>query len=106
MGQTEARVGPSNVVVFDTKTRKLVTRKSVEVSPHQITLFTNGRFLFVSNWSSGSVSVIDTSTNDVVRTVLVGINSNDIKLSADGRLFVACSNDNSAYVDRRPSRAL
>jgi YVTN family beta-propeller protein len=90
--------GPSNVVVFDTKTREIVTRIPVETTPYQTVLTPDGRHLFVSNWSSESVSVIDTSSNKVVRTLRVGINPNDMKLSSDGRLFVACSNDNTVYV--------
>ncbi len=58
----------------------------------------DGKRLFVSNWSSESVSVIDTATNKVIRTLHVGMNPNDMKLSADGRLFVACSNDNTVHV--------
>jgi YVTN family beta-propeller protein len=90
--------GPSNVVVFDTKARQIVTRIPVEVTPYQVVLSADGKNLFVSNWSSESVSVIDTETNRLVRTVAVGMNPNDMKISADGRLFVACSNDNTVYV--------
>jgi YVTN family beta-propeller protein len=90
--------GPSNIVVFDTKSRQIVTRIPVEVTPYQVVLSANGNRLFVSNWSSESVSVIDTETNRVIRTVAVGVNPNDMKISADGRLFVACSNDNTVYV--------
>lgn len=90
--------GPGNVVVFDAKTREIVTRIPVETTPYQATLTSEGKLLFVSNWSSESVSVIDTASNKVVRTLRVGMNPNDMKLSADGRLFVACSNDNTVYV--------
>jgi YVTN family beta-propeller protein len=90
--------GPSDVVVFDTKTRGIVTRIPVETTPYQTVLTPDGRDLFVSNWSSESVSVIDTGANKVVRTLHVGVNPNDMKLSSDGRLFVACSNDNTVYV--------
>ena len=88
----------SNVVVFDVKSGKIVARIPVEITPYQIILTPDGTRLFVSNWSSESVSVIDTGTNKVIRTLHVGRNPNDMKLSADGRLFVACSNDNSVYV--------
>jgi YVTN family beta-propeller protein len=88
----------SNVVVFDADTRKIITRIPVEVSPYQTLLSPDGKRLFVSNWSSDSVSVIDTETNQVIRTIAVGDNPNDMKLSADGRLFVACSNDNTVHV--------
>jgi YVTN family beta-propeller protein len=90
--------GPSNVVVFDMKTRAILTRIPVEINPYQLVLTPDGRRLFVSNWSSQSVSVIDTATNKVIRTLHVGMNPNDMKLSADGRLFVACSNDNTIHV--------
>jgi YVTN family beta-propeller protein len=90
--------GPGNVVVFDAKTRQVVTRIPVETTPYQALLAPEGKLLFVSNWSSESVSVIDTATNKVIRTLHVGMNPNDMKLSSDGRLFVACSNDNTVYV--------
>jgi YVTN family beta-propeller protein len=85
---------PSNVVVFDAATRRIVTRIQVGITPYQILPSADGTRLFVSNMSSGSVSVIDTASNKVIRTIAVGSNPNDMKLSADGRLFVACSNDN------------
>ncbi len=91
-------LGPSNVVVFDAKTRKIITRIPVEINPYATVLSKDGRRLFVSNWASESVSVIDTETNRVIRTLHVGMNPNDMKLSADGRLFVACSNDNTIHV--------
>src|SRR5581483_8664427 len=90
--------GPSNVVVFDTNTRQIVTRIPVEINPYQTVLTPDGKRLFVSNWASQSVSVIDTATNKVIRTLHVGINPNDMKLASDGRLFVACSNDNTVHV--------
>ncbi len=91
-------LGPSNIVLFDLKTRALVTRIPVEVNPYELVLTPDGKTLFASNWGSKSVSVISTATNQVVRTLHVGSNPNDMKLAADGRLFVACSNDNTIYV--------
>ena len=90
--------GPSNIVVFDAQTRQIVTRIPVEINPYATVLSKDGRRLFVSNWASESVSVIDTGTNKVIRTLRVGMNPNDMKLAADGRLFVACSNDNTIHV--------
>ncbi len=89
---------PSNVVVFDTKTRQLLTRIPVDVNPYELVFTPDGKRLFVSNWASSSVSVIDPEQNHVIRTILVGSNPNDMKLSSDGRLFVACSNDNTIHV--------
>ncbi|MES2392759.1 MAG: bifunctional YncE family protein/alkaline phosphatase family protein [Acidobacteriota bacterium] len=90
--------GPSDVVVFDAKTRKVVTRIGVETTPYDVLLTKDGKTLFVSNWSSESVSVIDTATNEVVRRLKVGSNPNAMAQSADGRVFVACSNDNTVWV--------
>ncbi|HKD45449.1 MAG TPA: bifunctional YncE family protein/alkaline phosphatase family protein [Candidatus Angelobacter sp.] len=89
---------PSNVVVFDTKTRRMITRIPVEINPYELVFSKDGRTLFVSNWGSNSVSVIDTASNRVTHVIHVGANPNDMKMSADGRLFVACSNDNTVYV--------
>jgi YVTN family beta-propeller protein len=89
---------PSNVVVFDAKTRQIITRIQVEVNPYELALSADGETLFVSNWASKSVSVINTDSNRVTATIPVGANPNDLKLSPDGRLFVACSNDNTIYV--------
>ena len=89
---------PSNIVVFDTHTGKLVTRIPVDVNPYELVFSKDGRELFVSNWASKSVSIIDTASNRVTGVLSVGANPNDMKLSPDGRLFVACSNDNTIYV--------
>ena len=94
--------GPSDVVVFDVETGAIVARIPVEVNPYALVLTPDGQRLFVSNWASQSVSVIDTATNTVIRTLHVGMNPNDMKLAKDGRLFVACSNDNTVYaIDSR-----
>ena len=90
--------GPSDIVVFDTKARTILTRIPVEINPGAVVLTSDGKRLFVSNWSSESVSVIDTGSNKVIRTLHIGMNPNDMKISADGRLFVACSNDNTIHV--------
>jgi YVTN family beta-propeller protein len=89
---------PGDVVVFDARTRQLVTRIPVEMKPYQAVLTKDGKRLFVSNWSSGSVSVIDTVSNRVVAALKVGRNPSDMKLSVDGRLFVVCASDNTVHV--------
>ncbi len=89
---------PTYVAVFDAVSHALLTRIPVEISPYELVFSADGARLFVSNWSSRSVSVIDTATNQVIATLQVGANPNDMALSADGRLFVACSADNSVHV--------
>ena len=45
-GTTDA---PSNVVVFDTRTRQILTRIPVEVNPYELVFSADGETLFVSN---------------------------------------------------------
>ncbi len=44
------------------------------------------------------MSVIDATAGKVVASISVDRNPNDLALAPDGRLFVACSNDNSVVV--------
>jgi YVTN family beta-propeller protein len=92
------RAVPGHVAVFDTSTNKLVAELPTEIHPYDLVLDTTGDTLYVSNWSSRSVSVIDTSTHKVKAVLRVGANPYDMVLNRDGRLFVACSNENSVYV--------
>lgn len=89
---------PGSVVVFDAKSTEILVRIQVQVSPYQVALASDGKRLFVSNWSSDSVSVIDTADHKVIATIEVGDNPNDLRLADDGRLFVACANDNTVQV--------
>lgn len=66
--------------------------------PHSCVLGADGRSLYVSNWGSRSVSIIDTKTQRRSRDITVGIRPNDLALAPDGRLFVACAGDNTVHV--------
>jgi YVTN family beta-propeller protein len=90
--------GAGNVVVFDTASGKLLERIPVEVNPYALVLSDNGQTLYVSNWGSDSVSLIDVGTLRVTGRIAVGDNPNDMALSKDGRLFVSCANDNTVIV--------
>ena len=74
--------------------------KSIEVGqhPHCCLMGGDGRHLYVSNWGGRSVSVVDTAKARRVRDVPVGVRPNDMALAPDGRLFVACSGDNTVHV--------
>jgi YVTN family beta-propeller protein len=86
------------VVVFDARTHALVARIAVDVSPYELVFSKDGSRLYVSNWSSRTVSVIDAARNRTVGTIAVGANPNDMVMGPDGRLYVACSGDNAVYV--------
>ncbi len=92
------RAVPGHVAVFDTSSGKLVAEVPTEIHPYDLVLDPSGDTLYVSNWASRSVSVIDTNTLKVKAVLRVGANPNDMALNTDGRLFVACSNENSVYV--------
>jgi YVTN family beta-propeller protein len=91
-------VGIGSVVVFDSGNGKLIGRIPVEVNPYAMAITADGGTLYVSNWASASVSVIDTAAMKVTATIPVDRNPNDLVLDQNGRLFVACSNDNTVVV--------
>ena len=66
--------------------------------PHSCILGADHRHLYVSNWGSRSVSVVDVKDRRKARDIPVGTRPNDLALAPDGRLFVACSGDNSVHV--------
>ena len=66
--------------------------------PHTCVIGADRRHLYVSDWGSRSVSVVDTEKARRVREIAVGLRPNDMTLSRDGRLFVACAGDNTVHV--------
>jgi YVTN family beta-propeller protein len=89
--------------VLDAQTLALETTVPVGEHPHSCIFGSDKRHLYVSNWGSRSVSVVDTQDAHRVRNIPVGIRPNDMALAADGRLFVACSGDNTVHVIRTKS---
>ena len=96
---------PGNVVAFDATSGKLLGRIPVELTPYDLIPSDDGRFLYVSNLASKSVSVIETSAMKVVASIPVDLNPNQMVLSQDGLLYVACSNDNTVVVIDTKTRA-
>jgi YVTN family beta-propeller protein len=90
----------ANHEVWQLNPETLLVTKVIAVGqhPHSCLLGGDGVHLYVSNWGSRSVSVINTKKQTHVRDLTVGIRPNDMALAADGRLFVACSGDNSVHV--------
>ena len=66
--------------------------------PHSCVVGGDGKHLYVSNWGSRSVSVIDMKKGQRMRDITVGVRPNDMALAPDGRLFIACSGDNTVHV--------
>lgn len=86
------------VWVLHPETLALEKRISVGQHPHTCTMGADKRHLYVTNWGSRSVSVIDTRTGKRLRDITVGVRPNDMALAPDGRLFVACAGDNTVHV--------
>ncbi len=66
--------------------------------PHTCVVGADANFLYVSNWGSQTVSIIDLKKGRRVYDATVGLRPNDMALAPDGRLFVACSGDNTVQV--------
>ncbi|HLG95799.1 MAG TPA: alkaline phosphatase family protein [Bryobacteraceae bacterium] len=98
--------GTGNIVAFDTGSGKLMGRIPVDLIPYDLVPSEDGRWLYVSNLASQSVSVIDTAALKVVASIAVGENPNQMALSPDGRLFVACSNDDTVTVIDTKTRSV
>ena len=90
----------ANHEVWILNAEDLSLEKSIAVGqhPHSCIVGGDGRHLYVSNWGSRSLSVIDTTTGLRIRDQAVGIRPNDMALAPDGRLFAACSGDNTVHV--------
>jgi YVTN family beta-propeller protein len=84
--------------VVNAETLALETTIAVGQHPHSCLFGADKSHLYVSNWGSRSVSVVDTAKNRRLRDLTVGLRPNDMALSADGRLFVACGGDNTVHV--------
>jgi YVTN family beta-propeller protein len=84
--------------VLDPATLAIQARIPVGLHPHTCVMGADHRHLYVSNWGSRSVSVVDTKELRRVRDIAVGTRPNDMAIAPDGRLFVACSGDNTVHV--------
>src|ERR1044071_7098217 len=90
--------GNHEIWVLDEQTLALETKIAVGQHPHSCIIGADKQHLYVSNWGSRSLSVIDMEKRNRVRDLVVGIRPNDMTLAPDGRLFVACAGDNTVHV--------
>ena len=113
------------VAVIDTATRAIVTRIPVGTYPYTTVMSADGSKVYVSNWGgkvpgpadftdgmfpvvvdrrtgipvSGTVSVIDTASNTVIKTIEVGLHPCGMALSPSGdRLYVTNANSDTVSV--------
>ena len=90
--------GEHEILVLNEQTLALEAQIPVGQHPHTCALGAGNINLYVSNWGSRSVSIVDTKTGRRLQDVPVGLRPNDMTLGRDGRLFVACSGDNTVHV--------
>ncbi|HEX8523444.1 MAG TPA: bifunctional YncE family protein/alkaline phosphatase family protein [Tepidisphaeraceae bacterium] len=92
--------GVGEVWAVDPESGKVEKKLRTGEHPHTCLFTRDGKFLFVSNWGSRNVSIIDPRRNGgkQVAMVPVGIRPNDMAVSSDGRVFVACAGDNTVHV--------
>jgi YVTN family beta-propeller protein len=115
----------NQVAVIDTATRAILARIPVGTYPYTAVMSADGSKVYVSNWGgkipdagdvtdgmfpvvvdertgipvSGTVSVIDTVTNTVVKTIEVGLHPCGMALSPSGdRLYVTNANSDTVSV--------
>lgn len=91
-------LGNNEVWVLDGQSLALEKKIEVGEQPHSCVVGADPRYLYVSDWGSRAVSIIDTTDDHHVRDLTVGIRPNDMALAPDGRLFIACSGDNTVHV--------
>ncbi len=92
--------GNHELWVLNGETLELETTIPVGQYPHSCAMGGDKKHLYVSNWGSRSVTVIDTERGRRVRDITVGLRPNDMVVAPDGRLFVACAGDNTVHVIR------
>ena len=88
----------NQVYDLDPATLKATAVVNTGSNPHTCLFGEDKRFLYISNWGSNSVTVIDTTNDSHIRDIRVGVRPNDMALAPDGRLFVTCAGDNTVHV--------
>ena len=88
----------NQIYVLEAETLAFKAAIGTGSNPHSCVFGEDKRHLYVSNWGSSSLTVIDTKTNAHLKDIRVGVRPNDMAVAPDGRLFVACAGDNSVHV--------
>jgi YVTN family beta-propeller protein len=88
----------NEVWVLNPEKLTVLARIGVGEHPHSCIVGGDHRHLYVSNWGSRNVTVVDTKNFRRIRDINVGVRPNDMTIAPDGRLFVACSGDNTVHV--------
>ncbi len=96
---TNVYKGYNNVAIECGKKYSVKNTISTGTDPYYAVITPDGGYLYVLNNASTSVSVINTSTNTVIKTITVGTNPRFAAITPDGRyLYVANFSSNSVSV--------
>ena len=99
-GSMTAMSGPGqdDIDVVDTVTRKLVDTIAVAPNPHWIVFAQHGLFYVTNHWS-GTITLVNSNTNQVVKKFAVGATPHAIAISPDfSRLAVTSYGANEVYI--------
>ncbi len=88
----------SEIWVLDGQTLAVEQTIPVGEHPHTCVFGADQRHLYVSDWGAREVTVVDSQSGRRIRDLAVGVRPNDMAVAPDGRLFVACSGDNTVHV--------
>jgi YVTN family beta-propeller protein len=103
--QLNSTISPPEIVaVIDTVTNTVAQNVQVETTPFEVNLTgiavtPDGKYVYVSNPTSNSVAVMDTASNTIVKTILVGMSPAGVAVTPDGAdVYVSNSASNSVSV--------
>ncbi len=82
---------PGGLAVVDTTTEKLIRIIPLAGRPYAVLAAPDSKSVYVSNWDTSTVSVVDTATGLVTHRVHVGAHPTAMVLSAQGILYVTDS---------------
>jgi YVTN family beta-propeller protein len=95
---------PENVAVIDTATNTVSQTVPIETTTFTanltgIAVMPDGKFVYVSNQGSNSVTVINTANNTIVKKILVGTSPSGLAITPDGvRVYVSNQGSDSVSV--------
>ncbi len=87
-------------VIHEVNLEKGVSERQIQVGthPYRILPSADGVRVYVSNWGSASISVIEAASGATRATYATGAHPSDMALDGRGRLYVACANTNAVWV--------
>ncbi len=74
-------MGTHDVSVIDLAANRVIATIPTGPNAHEVAITPDGRFVYVSNHSQGSVAAIEVATNRVIATIPVGQTPHDLSVS-------------------------